>query len=150
MLKLDPTIPDKLEITEVHDILWERVGQEYTTCQHISDSIWVQMASPKIALKQRGASVMIKGASFTLEFTCYHCIVYVCRDVGGVSTPQLIESMGHRPLADKHGIELLRQCNDGPYAALKFDKPLVNYSSFILAVDARRLSFNMFSLQRAT
>jgi hypothetical protein len=82
MLKLDPTIPEKLEITEVHDILWERVGQEYTTCQRISDSIWVQMASPKIALKQRGASVMIKGASFTLEFTCYHCIVYVCRDVG--------------------------------------------------------------------
>jgi len=101
----------------------------------------MQTATSASAVRLRGKSVTIEGASYTLEFTAFHSTMYVCDDVQGATTSQLIKAMDRPPLATEYGIGLVRQQNNGPVAAFTFDPPMEDCLEFTLKVDGKLFKF---------
>jgi hypothetical protein len=141
ILKLKPSISDRMSTADIHECLAQVVGEDYEQCFHDGSDLLVRMKSPESARNQKGKIVQIGHSNYTLEFAGYHSTTYTCDDVKGASNEELLDAIDHPNIATKTGIGLVRQLNLGPRAAVIFDEALENCAKFTLWVSPYHLEF---------
>ncbi|KAH5617577.1 hypothetical protein HBI23_253450 [Parastagonospora nodorum] len=103
-LMLEPTVSDRIKAFDIHKQIEIQLSR---TCPG-----------------EHGKAINIDGKEHRLEYTDHHSRYFVCPDVQGFTTTQILELIDKLKVAETVPIGLHRQRNIGPVVAIHFSEPL--------------------------
>jgi hypothetical protein len=84
---------------------------------------------------------MFQGEKYHFEYTTFHSKAFVCHDVMGLTTKEVLLGLDALTLAETETIGVFRQKDNGPVLALCFSEPLKETFWFEVKVDRHVLRF---------
>jgi hypothetical protein len=120
-LVFSPELPDTTKVHNIHGPLVTQFGSIYNSCFRIPNHEMVTIVefhSPQDAKKMWGSHVEIDGDTYTLESTLGHSPDYVCSDVRGTSTTDILAALDKSEIAAIESIAVYRQKSNGPLVAI--------------------------------
>tara|TARA_R110002003_G_scaffold101_2_gene8095 strand:+ start:502 stop:1314 length:813 start_codon:yes stop_codon:yes gene_type:complete len=140
-LLLSPTLPESILAYKVHPELCKQLGGLCIASFRFQENLFVVLASAEHARSLRGQPFTFQGEKYHFEYTTFHSKAFVCHDVMGLTTNEVLLGLDALDLAETETIGVFRQKDNGPVLALYFSEPLKATFWFEVKVDRHVLRF---------